>query len=103
MLIQQRHALLIPALVAVVLMVLGVVFSQTALAYEPGTETDSETSVKAPEPAVPVPEPAPVDDTPEWSYRFLVPATMVLGTLAVVGSIFMYFVRVTKNRYRVVE
>ena len=32
----------------------------------------------------------------EWSYRFLVPATLVLGTLAVVGTIIMYFVRVTK-------
>ena len=52
-------------------------------------------------PAAEVPEPAvPV---PEWSYRFLVPATLLLGTVAVVGAIIMYFVRVTKNRYRVIR
>ena len=56
-----------------------------------------------PEPAVPVPEGDPSEVEPEWSYRFLVPATLLLGTLAVVGAIVMYFVRVTKNRYRVIR
>jgi len=56
-----------------------------------------------PEPAVPVPDDAPTQPDPEWSYRFLVPATLLLGTVAVVGAIIMYFVRVTKNRYRVIR
>lgn len=73
---------------------------------EPPEEAPTESELPlgdAPEPAIPIPDDPSADETPEWSYRFLVPATMVLGTIAVVGTIFMYFVRVTKNRYRVVE
>ena len=68
-----------------------------------GGSTGSETAVEAPAPAITLPEDAPEEEVPEWSYRFLVPATMVLGFLAVIATIFMYFIRVTKNRYRVVE
>lgn len=57
----------------------------------------------APVPAIPVPDDPPAEPEPEWSYRFLVPATLLLGTVAVVGAIIMYFVRVTKNRYRVIR
>lgn len=60
-------------------------------------------AAEVPEPAVPVPDEAPAEPDPEWSYRFLVPATLLLGTVAVVGAIIMYFVRVTKNRYRVIR
>ena len=77
-----------------------------AFATEAESETPAETdapAVNVPTPAIAVPEDPPADTTPEWSYRFLVPVTMVLGFLAVVATIFMYFVRVTKNRYRVVE
>ncbi len=94
-----RRSLLVVALVAVL----------TALALpamatdEPSGETTEIPAGDAPEPAVPIPDEAPEAEAPEWSYRFLVPATLVLGTLAVVGTIFMYFVRVTRNRYRVVD
>jgi len=65
---------------------------------------ESETpAADAPEPAIPVPDDPPAELEPEWSYRFLVPATLLLGTAAVVGAIIMYFVRVTKNRYRVIR
>ena len=60
-------------------------------------------TAEVPVPAVPVPDDAPSQPDPEWSYRFLVPATLLLGTVAVVGAIIMYFVRVTKNRYRVIR
>ena len=60
-------------------------------------------AAEVPEPAVPIPDDAPTEPDPEWSYRFLVPATLLLGTVAVVGAIIMYFVRVTKNRYRVIR
>lgn len=64
---------------------------------------EAETPADAPVPAVPVPDDPPAEPEPEWSYRFLVPATLLLGTAAVVGAIIMYFVRVTKNRYRVIR
>ncbi len=60
-------------------------------------------AAEVPEPAIPVPDEDTAEPEPEWSYRFLVPATMLLGTVAVVGAIIMYFVRVTKNRYRVIR
>ena len=60
-------------------------------------------AAEVPEPAVQVPEDTPAQPDPEWSYRFLVPLTLLLGTVAVVGAIIMYFVRVTKNRYRVIR
>ena len=63
----------------------------------------STPAVEAPVPAISVPDEEAGDPEPEWSYRFLVPATLVVGTLAVVGAIIMYFVRVTRNRYRVIR
>ena len=77
----------------------------TALAQEAGGGEGgaTEAPAQAPEPAIAVPEDAPQEPDPEWSYRFLVPTALVLGTVAVVGAIIMYFVRVTRNRYRVIK
>lgn len=66
-------------------------------------DDDPAPAAEAPEPAIPVPDEPPADPEPEWSYRFLVPTTLLLGTAAVVGAIIMYFVRVTRNRYRVIK
>lgn len=75
-----------------------------AVSILPAHAGDGEApAVDAPEPAIPVPDEPPADPEPEWSYRFLVPATLLLGTAAVVGAIIMYFVRVTRNRYRVIK
>ena len=74
----------------------------TPLAAGAGQESQAQ-AADAPVPAVPVPDDPPAQPEPEWSYRFLVPATLLLGTAAVVGAIIMYFVRVTKNRYRVLR
>ena len=94
--------LLAPAILAAL-----VAISTPALATgESSTETDTESdapAVDAPTPAIEIPKDAPEAIVAEWPYRFLVPATMVLGSLAVIGTILMYFVRVTKNRYRVIE
>ncbi|MYB45505.1 MAG: hypothetical protein F4X74_11260 [Acidimicrobiia bacterium] len=69
----------------------------------PAGAADETPAADAPVPAVPVPDDPTAEPEPEWSYRFLVPATLLLGTAAVVGAIIMYFVRVTKNRYRVIR
>lgn len=65
----------------------------------------AEVSIPAdlPEPAVPIEPEDEAAATPEWTFRFLVPMTLVLGGLAVIGTIIAYFVKVTKARYRVVE
>jgi len=40
---------------------------------------------------------------PQWTYRFLIPASIALTVLLVVGTVVMYFVRVVRARYTVVE
>lgn len=82
---------------------LGMLSAQPAASQEDEAESAGTAEAVVPEPAVPAPEEPAGPPEPEWSYRFLVPASMVLGTAAVIGAIIMYFVRVTRNRYRVIE
>ena len=99
--------ILLGRLLALAILTAIVAIAPPALATgESSTETDTESdvpAVEAPTPAIEISEDAPELTTAEWPYRFLVPVTMVLGSLAVIGTILMYFVRVTKNRYRVIE
>lgn len=85
-------------------LLVGLVLSAWLVASPlPVGAADETPAADVPVPAVPVPDDPPAEPEPEWSYRFLVPATLLLGTAAVVGAIVMYFVRVTKNRYRVIR
>ena len=88
---------------ALLCLLLGVLLAQPASAQEGEADPAETAEAVVPEPAVPAPEAPSGPPEPEWSYRFLVPASLVLGTAAVVGAVIMYFVRVTKNRYRVVK
>lgn len=97
-----------PLLAGLLLMLLSVMIlaagaASAQEAEEGGGAAVETTAPSVPEPAIPVSDEAPSQPDPEWSYRFLVPATIVLGTAAVVGAIIMYFVRVTRNRYRVIK
>ena len=87
----------LPALAVACLLLL---LTLPAVAQDDHTEGGA---TEAPRPAVPAPDEAPAPPEAEWSYRFLVPATLLLGTVAVVGTIIMYFVRVTRARYRVIK
>jgi hypothetical protein len=97
------------ALFSVVALILA--FASPAFATAESEEPEGEAPAVAPapaaedvpEPAVPIEEAPPADATPEWTFRFLLPTTLALGGLAVVGTTIAYFVRVTKARYRVVE
>lgn len=96
-------ALRVPVVLSslVVMLLMGGLLAAAASAQE--EEPAPTPAAEVPEPAVPVPDDPPSQPDPEWSYRFLVPATLLLGTVAVVGAIIMYFLRVTKNRYRVIR
>ncbi len=99
---REHNAVLMRWLFAVLLLMwLGALSVAPAFGQE--EEPVPQPVAEVPEPAVPAPAEPPAQPDPEWSYRFLVPATMVLGAGAVVGAIIMYFVRVTKNRYRVIR
>jgi hypothetical protein len=95
-------------LVALAALVLAMAVPAGATAEEDtGTTTTvgsgTETSVSVPAPAVSVPDAAPTEPAPEWTFRFLLPLTLVLGGIVVVGTIIAYFAKVTRQRYRVVE
>ena len=57
-----------------------------------------------------VPVPAIViEDAPEqvedidWTYRFLIPTTVAIATLVILGNVVQYFRQVTRKRYKVIE
>lgn len=43
------------------------------------------------------------EETLDWTYRFLIPSVIALTILLIGGTVVMYFVRVVRGRYRVVE
>lgn len=40
---------------------------------------------------------------PQWTYRFLIPTSLVLIAVVIAGTVVMYFVRVVRTRYTTVE
>jgi hypothetical protein len=67
----------------------------------PQAYADTGVQVVAAEPAVMVPEVAEEDDEDPWTARFLAPAAVVLGVVAV-GAVASYYVVRVRGRYRVV-
>lgn len=54
------------------------------------------------EPAEVAPEPSDEDDEQPWTARFLAPALLLIGVLALIASLVYYGVRV-RTRYEVVD
>jgi len=89
------------ALGAMFLALVGPVFGTEE---EPAETTPAaEETLDAPAPAVLITDEPEEAAAPEWTFRFLVPVTLLIGGLAVVGTIITYFVKVTRQRYRIVE
>jgi len=101
MTVRRRLPMFLVVLGALLLALAGTAFA--AADEEDETTAPAEVSVDVPAPAVSIAEDPPASVTPEWTFRFLVPITIVIGGLAVVGTIVAYFVKVTRQRYRVVE
>jgi len=99
----SRHSL---ALLIIGLFVL--MLAPAGLAQE---ETPSDTTVPAEEPAaVDIPEPAvevlreaPAEVEQAWTFRYLIPTSLVIALLVVVGSIVAYFLKVVRTRYRLIQ
>lgn len=68
------------------------------------TVSDAETVIQPGyEPAVVV-EPAAADAAePAWTTKFLVPTGLLIAAIAMLSTVVMYFVRVVRTRYKVVE
>lgn len=71
----------------------------TATSGAEATTTTAEPIV----PAVSVEVTQPLEAQPDWTYRYFIPTLLVLAALVVVVTVVQYFVRVVRNRYRVVR
>ncbi len=81
-------------------------FASVALAVESTQETTATTQAGALEfdmPAISVPPPPADDAKPPWTTKFLIPTTLILGAVAVFVTVIQYFLKVVRNRYKVVE
>ena len=56
-----------------------------------------------PEPAVIITENEEIPEEPAWTYRYLIPTSIAIATIVVLGNIVQYFRKVVKKRYKVVE
>jgi hypothetical protein len=72
--------------------------------HEEGAVADtSVASVSDVEPAVVVAPETKVEPTPDWTYRYLIPASLVLGAAVILLTAIKYFSDVVRKRYRIVE
>lgn len=55
------------------------------------------------QPYVEVEPPADEADEPQWTYRYLIPTVVALTVVLIIGTVIMYFVKVVRGRYTVVE
>lgn len=99
-------------LVSIAMLVFSVAFPALAVEEPETTEGTTETTVAAedegaaadvPPPAVTVPDTAADEQTADWTYRYLIPTLLALAVLVVIVTTVQYFVRVVRNRYKVVE
>ena len=54
-------------------------------------------------PAVSVTVAQPPESKPDWTYRYFIPTLLVLAALVVIVTVVQYFMRVVRNRYRIVR
>jgi len=60
-------------------------------------------SENLPVPAIVIEEPPEQIEDVAWTYRFLIPTTVAIATLVILGNIIQYFRQVTRKRYKVIE
>ncbi len=56
-----------------------------------------------PVPAIVIEEEVEVPEDPQWTYKFLIPTSVAIATLVIIGNIVQYFRQVTKKRYKVIK
>jgi hypothetical protein len=64
---------------------------------------DNSIPENLPVPAIIVEEPPEQIEDVAWTYRFLIPTTVAIATLVILGNIIQYFRQVTRKRYKVIE
>ena len=64
---------------------------------------DDHTEGGVPTPAIVGEEPPEQIEDVAWTYRFLIPTTVAIATLVILGNVIQYFRQVTRKRYKVIE
>lgn len=95
---KQSIANLVRALVVLLLLVPA----PSALATPPPAPTDAAAEVVVAQPAVEVPEVSEEAEEQPWTQRFLAPAMVALGAVAIAATGAYYVVRI-RGRYRLAE
>ena len=42
-------------------------------------------------------------EDPAWTYKFLIPTSVAIATLVILGNVIQYFRQVTRKRYKIKE
>ena len=56
-----------------------------------------------PIPAIVIEEEVEEPEDPAWTYKFLIPTSVAIATLVILGNVIQYFRQVTRTRYKVKE
>jgi len=56
-----------------------------------------------PVPAIVIEEEVEVEEDVAWTYRFLIPTSVAIAVLVIIGNVIQYFRQVTRKRYKVIE
>ena len=56
-----------------------------------------------PEPAVLITNDEGIPEEPAWTYRYLIPTSVAIATIIILGNVIQYFRKVVKKRYKIVE
>jgi len=73
-----------------------------AVTPEPTSEETEEGSSGL-SPAVEIADEAEAEVIPDWTYRYLVPAGLLLAVVVILMTSIQYFTNVVRKRYRIVE
>ncbi len=57
----------------------------------------------SPVPAIVIEEEVEVEEDAAWTYRFLIPTSVAIAVLVIIGNVIQYFRQVTRKRYKVIE
>ena len=78
----------------------------SALADDHVDENETQQGImdeNLPVPAIVIEEPPEQIEDVAWTYRFLIPTTVAIATLVILGNVIQYFRQVTRKRYKVIE
>lgn len=78
------------------------VLSSSLFVAAPALASPSSTEL-AQQPFIEIEEVEAEEETLDWTYRFLIPTVIAITILLIGGTVVMYFVKVVRGRYRVVE